>query len=566
MDFGDIFKIRDASYARLTNAVDYLGRALRENVVIFDIDSTSNTLTLLSESQHLLHCEYVVNEDDVKLDGFKVRPADEIMSDSAVDAFVAEKISAMVAGLSDSRYDKASDSFGSILETFKNRHSIMATRAELTNKLAKLNENTSVVTTKEYSKLSELKDTVKQTITENAKTLSEVPDIRNSIRINNALSKAFDVEKTSYEDLIKEGITLDNNEDSELYSLVCRRELVAREIYESKRNFSNMWVANTKVKELVSCMFTEEAVEKPLASLVKDVPYFALASKSELNEAFTKICAIDFTDNTTKKMIREFTSTIFEMKKPAKKEIISSLSENYGININSLKYIPTFSDLAKVQGYLFKALSENTESEVLKELFAEAATMVNGHCGVEVLDLSDYIKEVFVESMQEVCGHDVSTLNEAFDMEAVGAKAATIIEEGGYYGDDDHDGQEEMDEEDDNKKKAKKKGKEKKAKQKKEEADDVKDFKAKEKDIKEGAEEEGSKEEVEMSDEDLAAGGVPNPDEGEQEEDAGEPDVNLSEEEAMQVASDMEDIISQLKVSASDADPESTEGEDDLED
>ena len=583
MKIEDILKIRDNSYARLVNSVDYLGRALRENVVIFDIDSVGETVTLLSESQHLLHCGYSVNDDNVKLSGFKIRPADDLMSDEAIDAFVAEKISGMIAGLGDSRYDKANDNFSAILETFKGRHTILETRRELTHKLTELKKNTSIVASKEFASLTDLKESIVKFVKENAKALSEVPDIRNSIRINNALSKAFDVKKTTYTELIAEGIVLDNNSDSELYSLVCKRELVAREVYESKRSFSNMWVSNTKVKDLVQCMFTEDSIVAPLTELIKDVPYFALASKSELNEAFTKICSIDFSESTTRKMIREFTSVVFEMKKVAKKEIVMALNENYGININSLKFIPTFSDLAKVQGHLFKALAENAESTALQAVFTEASNMANTHCGIEVLDLSDYVKDVFMESMQAVCGHDISTLNEKFDMSVAGGRAAELIVEGGYYGDDDHDGQEEMDEAEKSDKKSKKNGKKKKKKREEEEEKEKEEYeaeetekeeteetekeeteeiegkskkpqfkkgtKAKEKVVKEGAEQ------VEMSDADLAAGGLPDPEEKEPQEGEGDADITLSEEEAMEVASDMESIISQLKVKSSDASP-----------
>ena len=60
MDIKDLFNMRDSSYVRLNNAADYLGRALRENVAIFEIDDSSKRITFLSESQNLLNCKYTI--------------------------------------------------------------------------------------------------------------------------------------------------------------------------------------------------------------------------------------------------------------------------------------------------------------------------------------------------------------------------------------------------------------------------------------------------------------------------------------------------------------------------
>jgi len=54
MDFNDIFVSRDKSFVSLNEAADYLGRRLRENLVIFNIDDSKSEVSFISEKNHII--------------------------------------------------------------------------------------------------------------------------------------------------------------------------------------------------------------------------------------------------------------------------------------------------------------------------------------------------------------------------------------------------------------------------------------------------------------------------------------------------------------------------------
>ena len=58
MNLKNLFVSRDKNFARITEAGDYLGRRLRENLVIFDIDDSQKNVTYVTESNHLISCDY----------------------------------------------------------------------------------------------------------------------------------------------------------------------------------------------------------------------------------------------------------------------------------------------------------------------------------------------------------------------------------------------------------------------------------------------------------------------------------------------------------------------------
>ena len=145
MDTKDIFLNRDRSFIKLTEAGDYLGRVLRENLVIFDVDSSDNSVTYLSESQKLVSCDYSLNENGkVIIDVVAVGEASDIFDDSKIDALVSEGVSEFVKNLSNTEFDEADKSFDSVLDAFRMRNRINETRYELNNKLSRFTEDTVV--------------------------------------------------------------------------------------------------------------------------------------------------------------------------------------------------------------------------------------------------------------------------------------------------------------------------------------------------------------------------------------------------------------------------------------
>lgn len=561
MKIDELFKVRDSSYIRLNNVTDYLGRSLRENVVIFEIDDRNSKVSFLSESQKLISCNYKITEDKVYLSEVKVNDSDDIMSDEAVDTYLSEKVSSFVTGIRESKYDNAIMDFDNMLDVFKTRHEISEKRNHLSEKLKSISESSFVRGNDSFEKLVELKENITSFVTENADELKGNGEILNSIRLNNSMSRVFDVPKLTYDELVKEGYVMENNADLELYEMVCRRELIAREITESKRNFTGMWVKNDKLRNLTACMINEElSVQDSLTELVKDVPYFALASKAEINEAISKVAALDLGENIPKKRVREFTALVFEMKKPAKGNIVKRLNESYGVNINNLRYVPTFSDLAKTQSILFESLEKVSSSKTLKDIFSSISKIMDGKSGIDTLVVSDIINEAFGDSLSILFEENIPLLEDSVSLRNIGEESASLIEEQRYHGDmeDMANDEDEEEEEEDSKKKAKKKIDKKKKKDDEDEDEEVTDEnseneKKKKKVVSEGLDEDGNPEEVDLTDEEIADGGVPSEevvDDGEEEEEEDNDNVDLTDEELHKLTDDIEDVLGKMKTSS----------------
>jgi len=428
MEIEDLFKVRDKSYIRLNNLTDYLGRSLRENVVIFDVDSKENEISFLTESEKFITGKYTLKEGSMILEDITVDNADDVMSDEAVDNYLTEQVHSFVSNLREGSYSDATLDYNGMIDVFKSRGRINETRSNLSEKLKSLTESSLTGDSSCFGKLSELKDNIEKFVKDNEKVIKENSDILNSVKLNNSMSRVFDTKKLTYDELIKEGLYVDDNESIELYEMVCRRELIAREIYESRKNFSNMWVSNNLLGELAEGLINEEvSVPDKVSSLIKEVPYFALAAKSEINEALSRVAMIDLGGEVSKKRIKEYTAAIFELKKDAKKEIVKRLNESYGVNINNLRYVPTFSDLATTQATLFETLASMSGSEIITEKLTEAANSIKGHSGIDVLVVSDVINEVLTPALNVIFENAIPELNDSILLEELGAEASNLI-------------------------------------------------------------------------------------------------------------------------------------------
>jgi hypothetical protein len=427
MDTKDIFLNRDRSFIKLTEAGDYLGRVLRENLVIFDVDSSDNSVTYLSESQKLVSCDYSLNENGkVIIDVVAVGEASDIFDDSKIDALVSEGVSEFVKNLSNTEFDEADKSFDSVLDAFRMRNRINETRYELNNKLSRFTEDTVVRDTTEFAKLHELKEKIVEFMDSSFQDLHESTDVVTAVRIGNAIQKTTNAPKEDYESIVGKSFTATSNDSTDLYEMVCRQELISREIMESKKNFSDIWASHTAMSDLASCIFSDEdTIHKMVMEAIQEIPYLALASKGNISDALTSIYEINGTENISKKNIKEFVSTIFEIKKPVKTRIVEGLNRKYGININSLKFVPSFGSLADQHSDLFESLSELTDSPVLAETFKEFSNFIKGKKGVEVLEVNDFILECLSEAGIGVGGEE-DFLTEAFSLQNLSEE---IVEE-----------------------------------------------------------------------------------------------------------------------------------------
>ena len=424
MELKNLLENRNTTFVRISEAADYLGTCLRENVVVFDVVANKQKTTFLSESGYLIGATYKIEEDVISLSNFEVESSEDILSDEKVDTFVNENVGSLVTALNSNHYDTAENSFSQIIEAFSYRNQINEVRGELYKKMSRFDHKTVVRDTVEYCKLQEMQGNVKAFIKDNINEVLGCTDVSNALKLSKALSTAFN--KAPRIELAELAMVRDmvvtKETKNTLYETICKQELIHKELLESKRNFSSLWADNETISRLASCIYSdEESIEAAIVETIRDVPYFALASKSDINEVVTAVYEVTNPGTVSKKDIRAFVAQIFEVKKPAKDILISTLNENYGINVNNLKFIPSFSNLAKTQSVMFEALSKMTEdSKVLSEFLHEFSSFIKNKGGVEVLDINDFIAESFAEAGEE---YD-AWFNEKLDLEQLGEAVA----------------------------------------------------------------------------------------------------------------------------------------------
>jgi hypothetical protein len=195
--------------------------------------------------------------------------------------------------------------------------------------------------------------------------------------------------------------------------MICRQELVKKELLESKRDFDTIWATNEKVIALANTVFeSDEVVLESLFEALKEVPYLALVSKKALMETITNCLGKADGIGINESDIHAHVARIFEIKKEAKKLFIDSINEKYGVDIQNLKEPPTFKSLVNTQIVIFEALTRIVpKGSVLKQVLSEMGNMLKSKSGVETIDVNDYVFELFsdagyaevlVEAQQEV--------------------------------------------------------------------------------------------------------------------------------------------------------------------
>ena len=182
--------------------------------------------------------------------------------------------------------------------------------------------------------------------------------------------------------------------------MVCRQELVKRELIESKKSFDMIWADNASIQKLTGMIFKDdEAVVNALSEALKEVPYLALASKKSLFNTFSNCLSHADGIGVSDKDIQGFASRIFEYKKDVKKAFIQNINEKYGVNIQNLQNPASFKSLANTQVVIFEALSRlSPTGSVLKEVLSEMAQGLKTKSGVECIDVNDYLLEMFIQA------------------------------------------------------------------------------------------------------------------------------------------------------------------------
>tara|TARA_R110001583_G_scaffold4340_3_gene25137 strand:- start:1574 stop:3136 length:1563 start_codon:yes stop_codon:yes gene_type:complete len=398
--FSKLFEERDKTISLLVKLGDCLSRSLRENVTLFSIDSNNSQVTYLSESNKVISGDFEINQD-VKIKKIKIQDSSIFEDGQEYDGFVNEKIHSFVEGIHYGEYSSADNSFDDILSLWENRLKLGSVQRRLYEKTTRLEDIENILESSEFQKLVEVSPQLIEFLSENTEKIFSVPEIKNAVNLSNSVSQAFDFPYLSYEDLEEnKSYTLKDGVSPSIYEMICRQELVKKELVESKKNFDMIWADNGAIRKLSSMIFeSDEKIVGALSEALKEVPYLSLASKKSLHKTFSNCLSHVDGVGVSEKDIQGFSSKIFEYKKEVKEIFIESINEKYGVNIQNLQEPASFKSLANTQVVIFESLSRLAPNgSVLKQVLSEMALFMKGKAGVETIDVNSFLFEAFCES------------------------------------------------------------------------------------------------------------------------------------------------------------------------
>lgn len=410
--FDGLFDNRNRTVSDLIKLGDYLGRSLRENVSIFKIDTENRSVCYVSESNKVIAGNYTL-DDQISLDNIVIEDAEVFADNNKFDSLVDTKISSFVKNIYEDNHKQARSTFDDVLYLWESRLKFKGVQQKLAEKSAKFNESNSITETQEFQQFLEIAPELVDYLKTHREKISKIADIKNAVRLSQTVSEAFNVPKLDYETLEDTG-SFSVNEESEksVYEMICKQELIKKELLEHKANFDTVWASNQKVQALAGLIYSDEStIRKALSEAIGEVPYLALASKKQLTETFKNSLTLNGVKTVGINDIQEFASYIFESKKPAKISLIKHLNERYGINVQNLKEPASFRSLLNTQVVIFETLMKiSPKGSVQRDILSNVSEMLKSKNGVEALDVNDVIQEVF-----QAAGYENLLINESLE-------------------------------------------------------------------------------------------------------------------------------------------------------
>jgi len=392
----NLIESRGKEFSNLVKIGDYLARSLRENVELFYVDS--GKVTYVTESGGVISANYKF-KPTLSLLNIEVQDSSILEDRESFDKVTNKKVSTLLCNLLESDYHDAESEFDEILNLFETKLSFERIKERLRSKVERFGEQTKIVSSPEFKKASEIKDKIVNFLKENKEILN-IPEIRNGLKLASVVSKSFNIPKLTLEQLATEKtFSVKYLDHTSIYDHLCRQELVAKELLEAKENFDTTWANNELISDLASMIFEKRSrIEEKVAEVITKIPYFALATKKQISNIIESSLGLSDV-KVSNKDISNFVSTIFEMKKPVKSYVIDLLNEKYGINVNNLNEIPTFSNLLKTEMVILSSLAKLApKNSVVKQTLSELAESLKIKNGSESIDLVDFINEIFTEA------------------------------------------------------------------------------------------------------------------------------------------------------------------------
>jgi hypothetical protein len=393
----NLIENRGKEFSNLIKIGDYLARTLRENVEMFGVEN--GVVTYLTESGNVISGEYSF-KPVLKLSKIQVEDASVLEDKKIYEESIGKRVTNMLSNLLESDYTEAEGSFDDILSLFEAKMSYERIKNRLQEKVDRFGEQTSIISTKEFGRLYEMKDKLTEFLKDNRESVDS-PGIQNGMKLAALVSTSFDLPRMDVNSLKEAKVfEVSTRGKVDLYEYLCRKELVQKEMLEAKSLFDKLWIDNQQIHELATMIFEsdEEAVRHQVAQTITEIPYFALATKKQISEILQNALTLNETQ-VKNRDLNSFAGDVYRMKKPVKSFVIETLNEKYGIDIKKLTDVPTFRSLALTEAEILKALASKTpEGSVLERTLLDLAQILPAKDGAETIDLADFLIEMFAQA------------------------------------------------------------------------------------------------------------------------------------------------------------------------
>jgi hypothetical protein len=406
----NIFESRNKTFLNLVKLGDYLARSLRENVELFSVDNGS--VTYLTESGYIVRGD--IADNGLAIQNLAVDGADILEDSKLCNKLINKKITLLMADILENDLHTAQNSFDGILNLWETKLNFDRTKKRLAEKSERFNESLNIINTPQFQRLIECKNELVKVLKESDTFISR-PEVRSTVKLSSIISKSFNIPRITLDEITESGeYKIPKTVNHTLYDHLCKQELVSKELFESKQNFDTIWITNDKIQKLPSFIYeSNENVMQLIAEIVTEIPYFAMATKKQLNALVEGNLDLLTTNNSvTDKDIKEFVGKIFEFKKPVKTYITKVLNEKYGVNVQNLTATPTFDSLIKTQTLIFEAIARiSPKNSNLRRALLEFSDMIKTKTGVESIDVTDLLSLIFEECEYSTSINETSLLN-----------------------------------------------------------------------------------------------------------------------------------------------------------
>jgi hypothetical protein len=438
-----IFESRNKKISNLIQLGDYLGHSIRENVQLFSVDGIKDKVTYLTENKKIISGNYLIKNNSYILENINVQDSDIFTNNKRFDKGVKNQVSLFLESLYHDDYTEADSTFSDVVDILTSRTHYNAISEKLDTKIKIFDNTQNIVESEEFTRFTEIIPELVSFLAENKEQISsQVPEILNSLKLSEAVSSAFNIPLISMDELASTGrFEFANTSKKSIYEMICKQELVKKELLEAKNSFDLVWASEPVIDDLASKIFAEDSeVEQSLTQAIKELPYIALLSKKKIFETLSRNLGHS-TEHISEKELRAYASTLFEMKKPAREQLTQLLSEQYGVNLQYLKESYSFKSLINTQVVLFEAISRIApKNSVLKQVLSEFSTTLKSKNGIQGIDINNIIQQIFQhadysqENLPLMESFSFSEVTKAFEKSEVLVKS--IISED-YEGDED---------------------------------------------------------------------------------------------------------------------------------